>query len=98
MILERFDTIVFVGDDMLQRVYGALNMLLRENIAMGSLKQWEMKESERAACRCDDQMIKAECSKYAIMDSEDVRKNDGGSGHRSPYYCDRECNSFTPLF
>lgn len=90
MILERFDAIVFIGDDMLQGVYAAFNMLLRENIALGSLKQWEMNESERAACRCDGQLIKAECSKFAVMDNQAVRENDGGSGHRSPYYCDRE--------
>lgn len=89
MILERFDAIVFVGDEMLQHVYAAFNMLLRENLAMGSLKQWEMKASEHVACRCDNQIIKADCSKYAVMDNQAVRDNDGGSSNRSPYYCDR---------
>ena len=91
MILERFDGIVFVGDNMLQHVYAAFNMLLRENFAMGGLRQWEMKEGERIGCRCDDQIIKAECLKYSIMNHQEVRDNDGGSGHRSPYYCDRMC-------
>lgn len=90
MILERFDAIVFVGDEMLQHVYAAFNMLLRENLAMGSLKQWEMKASEHVACRCDNQIIKADCSKYAVMDNQAVRDNDGGSSNRSPYYCDRK--------
>lgn len=98
MILERFDGIVFIGDDMLQSVYAAFNMLLRENIAIGSLKQWEMKEEERAACRCDNQMIKAECSKFAVMDNQQVRENDEGSGHKSPYYCDRECGCAVNAF
>jgi hypothetical protein len=92
MILERFDAIIFIGDDTLQHVYAAFNMLIRENIALGSLKQWEMKESERAGCRCENQLIKAECSKYAILDNQAVRDHDGDSGHRSPYYCDREWN------
>lgn len=95
MILERFDAIVFVGDETLQHVYAAFNMLLRENMAMGSLKQWEMKASERVACRCDNQIIKAECSKYAVTDNQAVRDNDGGSGNRSPYYCDRKCQLIT---
>ncbi len=94
MILERFDAIIFIGDDTLQHVYAAFNMLIRENIALGSLKQWEMKESERAGCRCENQLIKSECSKYAILDSQAVRDHDGDSGHRSPYYCDREWNRF----
>ncbi len=90
MILERFDAVIFIGDDMLQRIYAAFNMLLRENIAMGGLKQWEMKESDRVRCRCDSQIMKAECFKFAVMDNLAVRDNDGGSGHRSPYHCDRK--------
>ncbi|KAL9098941.1 MAG: hypothetical protein Q9163_005486 [Psora crenata] len=89
MILERFDAIVFIGDDMLKAIYSAFNMLLRENIAMGGLKQWEMAESEREGCRCDNQMAKPDCARYMIKTSEEVRESDGGNGHRSPYYCDR---------
>ena len=89
MILERFDAVVFIGDNMLQNIYAAFNMLLRENMAMGSLKQWEMSEGERDNCRCDNQVIRGECSKYAVRDSEDVRKNDPGKGHTSPYHCNR---------
>lgn len=89
MILERFDAVVFIGDNMLQSIYAAFNMLLRENMAMGSLKQWDMSEGERDNCRCDNQVTRAECSKYAVQDSEDVRKNDPGKGHTSPYHCDR---------
>ena len=90
MILERFDGIVFVGDNMIQHTYAAFNMLLRENIAMGSLKQWGMTESERDVCRCDSQFTNPGCSKFAITSSQEVMDNDGGSGHKSPYYCDRE--------
>lgn len=90
MILERFDAIVFVGDVRLQHIYAAFNMLIRENIALGSLKQWEMKENERAGCRCDNQLIKTECANYLVMDNQAVRDHDGDSGHRSPYHCDRE--------
>ena len=90
MILERFDAIVFIGDRMLQNVYQGFNMLLRENVAMGGLKQWEMKESEREACRCDNQIIREDCSRYSVISNLDVRNNDAGNGYRSPYYCDRE--------
>ena len=92
MILERFDAIIFIGDNMLQYLYAAFNMLLRENIAIGSLKQWEMKEEEQAACRCDNQIIKAECTKFAVMNNQEVKENDGGSRHKSPFFCDRECD------
>ena len=89
MILERFDAVVFIGDDMVRHIYAAFNMLLRQNLATGGLKQWDMKESERDMCRCDSQLIKPECAKYIVTESEDVRKNDFGSGHPSPYYCSR---------
>ena len=90
MILERFDAIIFIGDDMLHRVYAAFNMLLRENFAMGSLRQWDMTESERDVCRCDNQFTNTGCSKFVITSSQQVIDNDAGSGHKSPYICDRE--------
>lgn len=90
MILERFDTIVFIGDDMLKHIYAAFNMLLREDIAMGGLKQWELTESERITCRCDNQIVRPECSAHAILESKDVTENDQGSRRKSPYYCDRK--------
>ena len=94
MILERFDSIVFIGDDMLKAIYSAFNMLLRENIGMGGLKQWEMSESERDGCRCDNQIIKPECAMHAILESEVVGANDGDSSHRNPYQCDRTHSTF----
>ena len=95
MILERFDVVVFIGDDMLKTVYSAFNMLLRENTAMGGLRQWEMTETEREQCRCDNQVVKPECFGHLVMDSEEVRGHDEGSGHSSPYFCDRSHNSLS---
>lgn len=95
MILERFDTTVFIGDDTLKHVYAAFNMLLRENIAMGALMQWDLTESERVSCRCDSQFMKSECSKHFVTDSLAVSNNDNNGGHKSPYHCDRK--STVPL-
>lgn len=94
MILERFDAIVFIGDDMIKHTYAAFNMLLRANIALGGLKQWDMKDNERESCRCDNQITRQECVKYTVTDSEDVRKNDIGSGHPNPYFCNRTKSLF----
>ena len=96
MILERFDGVVFLGDDMLKTIYAAFNMLLRENIAFGGLKQWDLDEHERDKCHCDNQLTQANCIKNLVMESEDVAANDADSaGHRAPYYCNR---TLTPLF
>ena len=89
MILERFDAVVFIGDDSLKQIYAAFNMLLRENIAMGSLKQWELNEGQRDACRCDNQLSKSECSSHMVMESQGVREKDDADSHRSPFSCDR---------
>ncbi|MCJ1362936.1 hypothetical protein MMC16_002042 [Acarospora aff. strigata] len=97
MILDRFDGIVFIGDDVVKHLYSAFNILLRENVAQGGLKRWEMSESERNSCRCDNQFIKPECAKYAVTSSEEVDKNDGSSGHRSPYLCNRTPHFFLPI-
>lgn len=90
MILDRFDAIVFMGDGMLQHIYAAFNMLLRENIAWGGLKQWNLKDGERDSCRCDNQIIKGECASQTVTSSSEVREYDGSGSHRSPYYCDRK--------
>lgn len=89
MILDRFDSIVFLGDDTLRHIYAAFNMLLRENIALGALKQWELKESEREACRCENQLTRPECRLHLVVDSQSVSPNDATSGHSSPYFCNR---------
>ncbi|MCJ1433133.1 hypothetical protein MMC27_002492 [Xylographa pallens] len=97
MILDRFDAVVFVGDSMLQNVYSAFNMLLRENVALGGLKQWNLKDGEHSSCHCDNQIMRPECSGQSITSSAEVRENDGGSGHRSPYYCERTPHIFLPI-
>ena len=97
MILERFDAVVFIGDDTLKHIYAAFNMLLRENIAMGGLKQWELTEKERSDCRCDNQLTQSECSTHAITESSALAEHDAKSGHKSPYYCDRTYLRSSPL-
>ncbi|MCJ1403410.1 hypothetical protein MMC11_006633 [Xylographa trunciseda] len=97
MILDRFDAVVFIGDSMLQNVYSAFNMLLRENVALGGLKQWNLKDNERSSCYCDNQFMRPECSGQSITSSAEVRENEGGSGHRSPYYCDRTPHYFLSI-
>ncbi|KAI9770736.1 MAG: hypothetical protein M1840_002986 [Geoglossum simile] len=92
MILERFDAVIFLGDNMVHSIYRAFNILLRENVALGALKQWEMSNAERDTCRCDNQFVKEECAMFAVTGNEEVARNDGGGGHSSPYFCDREHN------
>ena len=89
MILERFDAVVFIGDDSLKQIYAAFNMLLREDLALGSLKMWELNESQRGACKCDNQLTKPECSSHVITESETEKGKGDGVGHGRPFYCER---------
>jgi hypothetical protein len=88
MILSRFEKILFVGDDALKLVYGAFNILLRENIALGALREWEMEKREREyECQCNEQFERPACWGYFITDSGDVKGHDGLEGDQSPYTC-----------
>lgn len=91
MIMDRFDGVVFVGDNMVQTIYAAFNMLLRKNIKLGALEQWRMSEKETETCTCSRQFTEPECSKYFASSSEDVSKHDAEAEIRSPYACNRTC-------
>jgi hypothetical protein len=90
MILDRFDGVVFVGDDMVASIYAAFNTLLRRNIRLGSLEQWRMGDKELEMCACDRQFTNPECMKYWTTSSEEVAKHDSEGGPLSPYACNRE--------
>ncbi|KAJ9649361.1 hypothetical protein H2199_000136 [Coniosporium tulheliwenetii] len=88
MTLDRFDGVVFIGDDMLHHIYAAFNILLREDLALGGLEHWRMSGEELRSCRCDNQFIRAGCKSSMVGSSEEVKKHNAGSGHGSLYACD----------
>lgn len=87
MILERFDHVVFSGDESLSNVYAAFNMLLTEDIAHGSLKQWEMTREQLSSCSCDKQYLNRGCMDFLIHSSEDVYAQDANGRSRYPFAC-----------
>lgn len=92
MILDRFDGIVFVGDELMKQIYAAFNILLRRDLALGAMQQWKMTDKERDSCRCGAQFTKPECWKYYVTNREEVQNHDDEGGARSPYACNRESN------
>lgn len=77
MILERFDGIVFIGDEILRHIYMAFNILLRKDLALGGMERLRMDEKQRGACRCDYQFTKAECYDFTRLASVvSVQKRD----------------------
>lgn len=73
-----------MGDDALANVYAGFNLLLREDLALGSLKDWEMSQELRENCRCDSQFTNKACWPLRITASSQVSTKDDT---RSPYVC-----------
>jgi len=95
MILDRFDGVVFVGDDLMKHIYAAFNILLRRDLSLGAMQQWKMTDKEREQCRCGAQFNKPECWKYYVTNHDEVQNHDDEGGPRSPYVCNREFKPIT---
>jgi hypothetical protein len=87
MILERFDAVVFVGDASLQNIYNGFNILLRQDLATGALKAWDMDGNLLDSCRCDAQFNTPACAEHFVTSSHEVNENTPSIG--SPYTCSR---------
>lgn len=95
MILDRFDGVVFVGDDMLRHIYAAFNILLREDLALGGMEHWRMSAEQISCCRCDNQFTKSDCRSFMVESSDQVRKHNAEDRHGSPYACDSKSPPFS---
>jgi len=89
MIMERFNGVFFIGDDMLRHVYAAFNVLLRKNLANGGMEPWRMTDAQKSSCRCENQLINPDCAQYIVSGSSIVEQH-GSQG--SPYSCQRTVN------
>jgi hypothetical protein len=95
MILERFNSIVFVGDEIAQSIYAAFNILLREDLAFGGLQQWVMPDQDRLHCKCNHQFLNQDCLGYRIKNRDEVKKKAaGGERKGSEYLCESRCLFF----
>ncbi|GLB06763.1 hypothetical protein AtubIFM57258_002080 [Aspergillus tubingensis] len=86
-ILRKFDGIVFVGDDTLADAYAGFNILLREDLATGSLREWEINKGHGHDCRCESQFTSRSCLPLRITSSDEVYAQEGSSAPRRPYAC-----------
>ena len=95
MILERFDSIVFVGDYSLQAIYNGFNILLRQDLTSGAMRTWDMDKDTQHQCRCDNQFIVQSCVEKFVTSSDDVARNT--PEHGSPYACHRTKHGFLQI-
>jgi hypothetical protein len=95
-ILQKFDGIAFIGDESLADAYAGFNILLRENLATGALKDWEMNDVYSGQCRCDSQFTNPSCWLKRISSSEEMFLRGDESGPRNTYACStRELSTST---
>lgn len=100
MILDRFDSLAFVGDRTLQTIYSGFNILLRRDLSTGAMQTRSMDEDAVAECHCDNQFVKPTCAEHFVTSSDDISKGAGsgsGSDVRSRYACNRTPHSFLPM-
>lgn len=90
-ILERFEGLIFAGDDALQTIYGGLNILLRQDLALGTLNLASMDKKLQEDCRCKNQFVKADCRQHYLMDSSKASQDDHVG---STYFCNRVRHAF----
>lgn len=89
-VLERFDGLVFVGDDTLQTIYNGFNILLRKDLALGALDLTATDDKTQLECRCNNQFTRQECQKHYATDSEGAQHDAFGSR----YSCNRIRHAF----
>lgn len=75
MVLERFDGLVFVGDDNLQSIYNGFNILLRQDLIFGAMRVHELGGGLRTQCQCDAQFTTKACSSHYVTTSQQVPKD-----------------------
>lgn len=95
MILERFSALTFIGDALAGRIYRALDVLLREDLEYGGIREWDMGEEDKERCRCggvfglrstetlgDAEMGLEECARFGVRGSDEVMgvEGEGGGG------------------
>jgi hypothetical protein len=66
-------------------VYNGLNILLRQDLAAGSLRSWEMDQKTREQCRCNSQFTNPACAEYFVTSREEVIDNTPSIG--AHYFC-----------
>jgi len=90
-ILERFDALIFVGDDVLHPIYSVINILLRQDLALGALDASTMDQTLKESCRCANQFIKQDCRQHFVQDAERTMQSEQAG---RPYFCNRVKHAF----
>ena len=84
-ILDRFDGVMFVGDQNAAMIYAGFNILLREDLQSGAMKTWPRKNP---FCTCNDQFTNHTCHEDFIHGHPEGTYG-GYEGLRKEYTCKR---------
>jgi hypothetical protein len=70
-VLERFDSISFVGDKMALQIYAGLNTLLRDDLMFGASCPWNMDAGQQNSCQCGGQ-FSFDCVEFLVNSSWEI--------------------------
>lgn len=87
MILERLNSVTFVGDDVAQAVYTGLNILLNQDLALGGLQRELLEPNQKHTCKCNGQFLNAECREKMITSSNDRGRKSEVDFTIASHYC-----------
>ncbi|KAF9893761.1 hypothetical protein FE257_009931 [Aspergillus nanangensis] len=86
-VLQQFHRVVFVGDESLTDIYAGFNILLRQDLETGSLRDWDASQQQVEKCQCDAQFTSASCLPLRITSSDQLYQETTGKTTRSSYSC-----------
>ena len=67
----------------------AFNILLNEDLALGSAHTWLMDEHDRVICKCENQFIDSRCQDYAIKSLKELQETPPHEQKANLWYCQR---------
>ncbi|CAG8978270.1 hypothetical protein HYALB_00010222 [Hymenoscyphus albidus] len=83
LLLTRFPTILFIGDETVRNLHTTLTILLHQDLRLGSFRPSLMGDVEKAKCACEAQYETMEmCEKFRRSLSDGDRDGDEGKGGR----------------
>lgn len=76
---------------MLHSIYGAINVLLRQDLALGALDVSTMDQASKDNCRCVNQFVKQDCRQHFVEGAERAMQSEQAG---RPYFCNRLKHAF----
>ncbi|KAK9463746.1 uncharacterized protein V1516DRAFT_668594 [Lipomyces oligophaga] len=75
-VFEQYAKIWFVGDELLENVFGGLMMIIRQDANYGAMKTWDFRDLKDMSCGCQHSVDDSYCAELRVKDIDQVIEND----------------------